>query len=135
MVNKAAWLVDISSLIVKSYWCQLVVTFFWRCASCQLIEVSVGSPFAESDWFFQSHPSLAIFYLEDHPTASNPGDRKSPKDWVILFISYKWVVTPETLTGYDPWDDPPSHPHVCQCPNFIGEKSPDIADSTFCEPT
>ena len=30
---------------------------------------------------------IIIHYLEHHPTASNPGDRKSPKDWLILFIS------------------------------------------------
>ena len=47
-------------------------------------------------------------HLEDHPTASNPGDRVSLQpDWLILSLCVG-ELTPETLTSYDPWDDPPS---------------------------
>ena len=46
--------------------------------------------------------------LEDHPTASNPGDRKSPFR-IGLSNIYKWLneLTPETLTSYFSWDHPP----------------------------
>ena len=67
-------------------------------------------------------------YLEDGlpvdgSVVNNHGDRKSPKDRVVVPLPNgrtPWLVNRGTLTTYIHWDDPPSIPHS-KCTNSSGD--------------
>ena len=70
-------------------------------------------------------------YLEDHPTASNPGDRKSPSVGSYFSVG-ELTVSSQLLTNHDPWDDPRA-PKIRKAPHLAPNQLPLTGDHAMVE--